>query len=100
MSSKNKVVRIPLNEKEDNIIKLIHKWKGSLDLYGMKISTGPVVPFRAKDLIVENGFKNDSHVPLLWMQNIRPMATVWPTSTKKQQYIRHNTQSKKLLIKK
>jgi adenine-specific DNA-methyltransferase len=83
MTTKNKVLRIALTKRDDQIIKLIHSWKYSLDYYGMKISTGPVVPFRAKELIVENGLNNDSHIPLLWMQNIKPMATLWPTKTRK-----------------
>lgn len=99
LKTKNKVVRIPLNSNEDKIIKLIHAWQGSLHSYGMKISTGPVVPFRARDLIIENGFNNDSHAPLLWMQNIKPMSTMWPTKTRKQQYIQNNNESKKLLVK-
>ena len=99
MTTKNKVLRIPLTKRDDHIIKLIHSWKCSLDSYGMRISTGPVVPFRAKELIVENGYHNDSHIPLLWMQNIKPMATLWPTKTRKQQYIRCNNASKKLLVK-
>ncbi len=99
MASKNKVVRIPLNKNEDNIIKLIHRWKGSLHSYGLRISTGPVVPFRAKSHIVANGHNNKSHVPLLWMQNIKPMSTIWPTSSRKHQYIQCNNVSKKLLVK-
>jgi adenine-specific DNA-methyltransferase len=99
MNTKNKVVRIPLNSNEDNIIKLIHAWKGSLDSYGLKISTGPVVPFRARAFIIENGNHNDAHIPLLWMQNIKPMLTKWPINTRKQQYIQFNNESKKLLVK-
>jgi adenine-specific DNA-methyltransferase len=99
LASKNKVVRIPLSSKEDDVIKIINAWKGSLESYGMKISTGLVVPFRAKELIVENGYNNDSHIPLLWMQNIKPMTTMWPTKTRKQQYIQYNNESKKLLVK-
>ena len=99
MATKNKVLRIPLTKRDDHIIKLIHSWKCSLDSYGMRISTGPVVPFRAKELIVENRYKNDSHIPLLWMQNIKPMATLWPAKTRKQQYIQYNNASKKLLVK-
>ena len=98
-ATKNKVLRIPLTKRDDHIIKLIHSWKCSLDSYGMRISTGPVVPFRAKELIVENGYHNDSHIPLLWMQNIKPMATLWPTKTRKQQYIQYNNASKRLLVK-
>ena len=98
MKSKNKVVRIPLNSYEDSIIKLIHAWRGSLDSYGLKISTGPVVPFRARAFIDESGNK-DSHIPLLWMQNIKPMTTTWPTANRKLQYIRCNDQSKNLFVK-
>ena len=77
----------------------MHAWKGSLQAFGMRISTGPVVPFRARHLIIENNMADDSHIPLLWMQNITPMSTQWPAKTRKQQFIRNNGESKKLLVR-
>jgi adenine-specific DNA-methyltransferase len=99
MTSTNKVVRIPLNTYADNIIKLMHTWKGSLDSYGLKISTGPVVPFRARAFLDASGNNQDSHIPLLWMHNIKPMMTMWPIQTMKPQYMQYNTCSKKLFVK-
>ncbi len=98
MNTKNKVVRIPLSKSDDKIIRLIHSWKGNLFSYGLKISTGPVVPFRARDFIADS-HRDDDHIPLLWMQNIKPMATTWPAHTHKQQFIEDTSDSRNLLIK-
>lgn len=97
--TKNKIVRIPLSEEGDGIAKLVHSWDGSLSSHGIHISTGPIVPFRAKEFISSNGEIGDEYAPLLWMQNVKPMKTSWPIESRKQQYIKINVRSKKLLLK-
>lgn len=98
MESKNKFLHIPLSEKDDNIIQLVNSWKGNLYDYGMEISTGPVVPFRVKELISDSGNIDTTHAPLIWMQNINEMSIEWPISMKKPQYIIINSNSKKILV--
>jgi len=96
MSSHNKFFHIPTSDEEQKIIHVVNSWQGNLHKYGMEISTGPVVPFRATQYITnENGA---GKVPLLWMQNVKPLATTWPVPTRKQQYIVHCDGSLGLLL--
>ncbi len=97
-SSKNKVLRIPITDKEDEIIELVHKWKYNLYKLGMNISTGPVVPFRAKSYISENKTNGNNYVPLLWMQSIKPMSVQWPANCKKPQLIEDSEKTRRLLV--
>src|SRR5258706_9461041 len=62
----------------------------------MEVSTGPVVPFRAAQFVSSSGNVPETHVPLLWMQNIRPMQINWPLP-RKNQYIAQED-AKKLLL--
>jgi adenine-specific DNA-methyltransferase len=99
MNTKSKVIKIPVTRKEERVVELVQSWTGSLPAFGMNISTGPVVPFRARDVIIENGKHTDSHIPLLWMQNIKSMEVTWPLPTKKQQYMQSTAASQKLFVK-
>jgi adenine-specific DNA-methyltransferase len=54
----------------------------TLSTYGIRVSTGPVVAFRAKDHISEFGRKGA--VPLLWMQHIDHMRASWPIQKKRE----------------
>lgn len=96
MRSYNKFLHIPLSDDEQNIIHLVNSWGGSLHNYGLEISTGPVVPFRAAQYITSES--TDDSAPLLWMQNVKPMVTTWPVVTRKQQYIIAEDQSRCLLV--
>jgi adenine-specific DNA-methyltransferase len=98
LNSVNKFLCLPLSDEEEDIIKLINSWNENLHTYGMEISTGPVVPFRARTLIDNEGKVPSSHAPLLWMQNVKEMSVSWPLQIKKEQYIKKNTDSKSLLI--
>jgi adenine-specific DNA-methyltransferase len=98
MTSKNKFLHIPLSDKDDDIVQLVNSWNSNLHDYNMEISTGPVVPFRAKELISDIGNIHTTHAPLLWMQNIKEMSVKWPVSSKKEQYIIISNNSKKLLV--
>lgn len=88
MESREKMLRIPLSEDEEEILCRIDRWEGSLRSYGMQVSTGPVVPFRARELLSMTGDVPERHAPLLWLQNVHSMRIEWPsTSRKKSQYI-------------
>jgi adenine-specific DNA-methyltransferase len=90
------VLHLPLSEQDDAIAEVVRAWHGSLHQYGMEISTGPVVPFRAANLVMAIGDVPSTHAPLLWMQNIKPMRWEWPTRHKGQ-YLRLEGASKLLL---
>ncbi len=93
MTSREKMLRIPSSQHEYQIINRIDKWTGSLGSYGMQVSTGPVVPFRAVELLSTNGKEPARCAPLLWLQHVHPMRVEWPAVVcKKPQYI--STRSK------
>lgn len=96
VKSYNRFFHIPTSDKEQAIIHLVNSWPSSLHKYGMEISTGPVVPFRAtQHLSNENG---TGKAPLLWMQNVKPLVTSWPVPTRKQQYILSSQESACILL--
>lgn len=99
-TGKDKVLRLLLADKDEWVLNLIRQWPGSLQRYGLEISTGPVVPFRATEFINLDGVNSQTHAPLLWMQNVSPMRVEWPVTTRsKPQHIADNKQSRYLLVK-
>lgn len=78
------VLQVPLSDHHDEIADIVRAWTGRLSDYGMAVSTGPVVPFRAVQWVSSTGAVPTTHVPLLWMQNIRPMHIQWPLPRKNQ----------------
>ncbi|KVN59750.1 hypothetical protein WM03_24685 [Burkholderia ubonensis] len=59
-----------------------HAWTDTLASHGLKVSTGPVVAFRATDFIRSEA--GQTTVPLLWMQHIHPMRVQWPVQKKRE----------------
>jgi adenine-specific DNA-methyltransferase len=57
-------------------------WTATLATYGLKVSTGPVVAFRAIKHLRENASRHS--VPLLWMQHIAHMQVHWPIGKKRE----------------
>lgn len=99
LSSENKELSIPLCESDLELIRTIRSWRNTLRTLGLAISTGPVVPFRATQFLSHSEV-DASTVPLLWMQNVRPMRAAWPLNgEKKAQQIRLTSESAKLLVK-
>lgn len=96
LCSKDKTLSIPATEEEVAVFKRLLHWTGSLHKYGLEISTGPVVPFRACEVIVNE--PTDNTVPLLWMQNVKTMVTSWPVKTRKAQYLVSNQKSKAIVL--
>lgn len=91
------VLCLPSTNDDLSILKQFRKWSDSLDTFGLKISTGPVVPFRATNFIQKSESKNS--VPLLWIQHVLPMKTKFPIdSFRKEQWIRNTSESRKLLV--
>jgi adenine-specific DNA-methyltransferase len=63
-------IKIPLNNEDEQIIDLINSWNSNLIKNGYKLSTGPVVDFRATEYIIHNEVNNIDVVPLFWPCNI------------------------------
>jgi len=90
------VLHIPLSHKDFHITKLFQTWAGRLEHYGMAVSTGRVVAFRASQWIETEGDITQNHAPLLWLHNIQSMQWQWPVEAKPQ-YISVKA-SKSLLV--
>ncbi len=99
IASVDKVLRIPVSEEDEEIVRFIHAWPGSLKSYGLEISTGPVVPFRAVPLLSKTGNVPETHAPLLWMQHVRAMKIEWPIPLRqKEQYVKVINEAIPLLV--
>jgi adenine-specific DNA-methyltransferase len=100
LKSKEKILHVPVNDEEEEIIDLFRSWNGSLNKYNIQISTGPVVAFRATEYIREV-YKNDTILltPLIWLHNVNKMQIGWPIfKPNKGQYIQICPGSQSILI--
>lgn len=97
-NSKGKVMRLPISEEDDMAIKVVHNWKDNLLSHKISISTGPIVAFRSKKFLATKEVANETFAPLLWMQNVKSMKVEWPLNCRKEQYIKIEKNSKKLLL--
>ena len=94
---RDRVLRLPVSEEDVRVLELVDSWPNTLASLRLGISTGPVVPFRAKDLVEREGQVPESHVPLLWMNHVRPMQVTWPLHRHKPEYIKREGAEKLLL---
>lgn len=94
-----RVLRLPVSPAGKTLDRLLNMASGTLKSYGFGVSTGPVVPFRAVEFLSHSGDVSTTHVPLLWMHHVHPMAAVWPIANfSKEQFIRTTQRSKALLL--
>lgn len=70
--------RIPTSSLDEQILDSVDRWNGSLEKYNLQVSTGRVVPFRAKKLLQEKADPTGSAIPLLWMKHIQPYRVEYP----------------------
>jgi adenine-specific DNA-methyltransferase len=96
LDAADKVLRLPGSSAEERLLRRVEAWPGSLQAYGLQISTGPVVPFRATKWLTEKS--NGVTVPLLWMNHVRAMDVHWPNGVRKPQYILSKEGSRNLLL--
>lgn len=94
----DKVLRLPTLKDGEAAVRLVDSWTGSLHQYGMNISTGPVVAFRATEFLHETDVPIGSCVPLIWMNHVHPMLISFPNGTRKPQYIGCDAAEKSLLL--
>ena len=87
LGTEDRILRLPICDEDEQALATVDSWPGSLAALGMDISTGPVVPFRATDLVVEAGDIPKRHVPLLWMNHVQAMQATWPLGRHKPEYI-------------
>jgi len=77
------IISLPTTREVDLVRRIMRTWDHSLDAYGLKISTGPVVAFRNEHLLRYLD-PNEAHpgpvTPLLWLTHVRTMAIEWPSA--------------------
>lgn len=94
------IIHLPINELEEEAMNLFSTWTHNLNSFGMKVSTGPVVPFRCKSHLKHRKPKNSNYVPLIWMHNCLKMKLNWPSKKKdKEAWIVDNLQSNSKTIR-
>ena len=92
-----KVVYLPVDGRDESILRLFRSWDGNMEKYGIKISTGPVVAFRAYDSIVSE--PTEDTVPLYWLHNVVKMLCDHPVQKNdKGQYIKVSPKTKAALL--
>lgn len=92
-------IKIPTTKTDIKVQHIINSWKYTLKDFGIKVSTGPVVSFRAKKFLSPEFKDRKTTAPLLWMHNIKSMDVVWPLQkNKKETSIRIEEKTKPLLV--
>ena len=88
LDDRDRILRLPVSDEDAQVLDLVDAWPNTLARLGLGISTGPVVPFRARTLVDREGRVPQTHVPLLWMNHVRPMQITWPLHRHKPEYIK------------
>lgn len=81
-SSADRVIRIPASAEDSQIMAAVESWPHHFEDLGLRVSTGPVVSFRATKFLLDEP-NGSSTAPLLSIYNVRPFKTVWPNPNKK-----------------
>ena len=71
------LIRIPDSEDDRQITRWVESFPLRFADTGLRISTGPVVLFRATQYLLSNA-TGEASVPLLHPHNVKPFATPWP----------------------
>lgn len=77
-------IHLPESHRDLDVLDEMDGLGATLESLGLRISTGPVVPFRATEWLREV----PGAYPLLWMQHVHPMAVRWPAGgTRKPEWL-------------
>lgn len=89
--------RLPTDDEDLHIIERVNGWGASFGKLKYRVSTGPVVPFRATAFLADE--TGPDRVPLLWMHHVQPQRVLWPRlNLDKPQWIKHDALQKRLLL--
>lgn len=92
------LIKIPTSRIHILIQHAIKDWRYTLHDFGLEVSTGPIVVFRAKELLTDF-IDERTTAPLIWMHNIQHMKVIWPARKNgKQTGVILNEASKPLLL--
>lgn len=99
-ASPMKILRLPENRRQEQVVEQIASWPGSFRQYGLRISTGPVVAFRASNWLSNGEQTRENLIPLLWLHHIHAMRIQWPIEKfRKPQWLHHTDETAKLCVK-
>ncbi len=73
-------IRIPTNAMDELVAGEVDKLQYTLTDLGLKASTGPVVPFRAREHLLHTVDDKSEFAPLLWMESVDFGRVSWPLS--------------------
>ncbi len=92
------VLHLPVGERDLRVMDRFATWKDDLGSFGLEVSTGPVVPFRAEEYLRSEPSKTT--VPMLWLQHVLPGRVEWPLAGgfRKPEHIERGA-PEKLLVK-
>lgn len=76
-TSGDMVLRIPASAEEARIMEAVESWPDRFAELGLRISTGPVVLFRAEEFLLPKP-DDGAAVPLIEPHNVKPFETIWP----------------------
>jgi adenine-specific DNA-methyltransferase len=79
------VIHLPANETGMQAMEFVTSLPAQLEKLGIKVSTGPVVDFRAREFLLEE--MNERSVPLLYPSNLSRLGVDWPKPGRKPQAI-------------
>lgn len=95
-SSGDHCIRVATNELEQKIVEAVESLPLRFRDLPFQVSTGPVVTFRSMAFLRRE--RSDNTAPLLWMHNVRPFVTQFPTKNGKPRHILISNQSSRLLL--
>jgi adenine-specific DNA-methyltransferase len=97
-SARDTVLFLPLRATDLRILDLFRSFSHTIAHYGLEVSTGPVVPFRAEHELVKEP-RSVPTVPMLWLQHVHGTGVKWPLGAnfRKAEYIRASAQTKLLV---
>jgi adenine-specific DNA-methyltransferase len=70
-------IRIPASIQDQAIAEIVESWPHRFSELGLRISTGPVVMFRANEFLSSEPYGEDS-APLISVFNVKRFRTEWP----------------------
>jgi adenine-specific DNA-methyltransferase len=92
------IIRIPESEKDREIMQVVESYPKRFAETGLRISTGPVVAFRAAEYLLADAI-GEADVPLLQPHNVKPFTLLWPFAKNgKPKAIKRCKESLRLLI--
>lgn len=95
-STGDHIVRVAAGDAENGIVAAIDRLPCRIRDLNLEISTGPVVTFRATEFLRDR--RSHDTAPLLWMHNVRPFVTQFPSKSGKPSHIEVSEASKRLLV--